>query len=176
MQELRRTFNRTSMDTLEGEMLLDVDAQDIWGYNNRPEAGVYSKLAAARPGMFGQITARAAQQVLRLSLVYAMLDRAHRIQRQHLEAALEVWRYCEESCRFLFGDLIGDPTADTILKELRARPFGMTRSEIGRDLFQRNKAANEIDRGLNVLLEASRVRFEMEETGGKREAQRWFAL
>ena len=175
LQELRRAFNRTNIDALDGEMTLDVDAQDIWGYNDRPEAGVYSKLAAARAGMFGQITARAAQQVLRLSLIYAKLDRAHRIQRQHLEAALEVWRYCEDSCRYLFGDLIGDPTADTILKELRACPLGMTRSEIGRDLFQRNKSASEIDRGLNVLREAGRVRFEMEDTGGKREAQRWFA-
>jgi len=72
-------------------------------------------LAAARPGMFGQVTARAAQQVLRLSLVYAKLDGARRIKRQHLEAGLEVWRYCEDSCRYIFGDLIGDSTAETLL-------------------------------------------------------------
>jgi len=176
LQGLRQAFNRINVDAMGGETEMELDAQEIWGYNERPEAGVYSKLAAARSGMFGQITARAAQQVLRLSLIYAKLDGARTIGRHHLEAALEVWRYCEDSCRYLFGDLIGDPTADTILKELRARPAGLTRSEIGRDLFQKNKSAAEIDRGLHVLQEAGRVRFQMEDTGGRRSAQRWFAV
>jgi hypothetical protein len=35
------------------------------------------------------------------------------------EAALTLWRYCDASARYIFGDLVGDPVADTILRALR---------------------------------------------------------
>jgi hypothetical protein len=174
LQELRRDFNRVNIDSLNGEVNLNGDAQDIWGHNNKPETGLYRRLAAPRPGMFGQVTARAAQQVLRLALIHARLDGVLTIGPSHLEAALEVWRYCEDSCRYLFGDLIGDPTADAILKALRSTPQeGLTRWEINK-LFAGNKPAAEIERALHLLAQTEKARFAMEDTGGKRPAQRWF--
>jgi hypothetical protein len=172
---VRRDFNRINTDALVGEVTLNRDAQDIWGYNHRPETGVYHKLAADRPGIFGHVTARAAPQVLRLSLVYALLDGVLEIRPEHLAAGLEVWRYCENSCRYLFGDLIGDPAADTIVKALRTRPQGLTRWEINQ-LFQGNKRAAEIDRALGLLAKLGRANFEKEDTGGKRPAERWFSV
>ena len=174
--DLRGQFNRINTTSLEGEARLSTEAQDVWGYNERPRLGVYSKLAERPPGVLGHVTARAPQQVLRLALIFALLDGVLEIRREHLEAALEVWRYCVDSCCHLFGDLIGDPTADTILKALRIRPAGVTRSEMNHGLFQRNKKADEIERALHLLLELRRARFETEDTGGKRLAQRWFAL
>jgi hypothetical protein len=174
-EPLRRDFNRINTDLLAGEVTLTGDAQDIWGYNHKPEIGVYRQLAADRPGIFGHVTARAAPQVLRLSLIYALLDGVREIRREHLEAGLEVWRYCEDSCRYLFGDLIGDPVADTILKVLRTRPQGLTRWEINQ-LFQGNKRAAEIDRALGVLGKLGRANFKKEDTGGKRPAERWFSV
>ncbi len=56
------------------------------------------------------------------------------------------------SARFIFGEALGDPTADTILANLRAHPEGMTRTEI-HGLFGRNRSAHEIDRGLSALVE-----------------------
>ena len=69
--------------------------------------------------MFGMATNRAEAQVVRLSVLYAALDRSPLIRAEHLLAALAVWRYCEQSARWAFGDATGDPTADTILSALR---------------------------------------------------------
>jgi hypothetical protein len=41
------------------------------------------------------MVARAPAQVLRLSMMYALLDMSTTIRKEHLEAALEIWRYCE---------------------------------------------------------------------------------
>jgi hypothetical protein len=46
-----------------------------------------------------------------------------------MQAALEVCRYCEDSCCFIFGDSLGDVTADTIRAALLRNPDGMTRTE-----------------------------------------------
>ena len=58
-------------------------------------------------------------ETLRLSVVYAMLDGSVVIERDHLEAALAVWRYCEASALFIFGDSLGDPVADRLLDAIR---------------------------------------------------------
>ncbi len=65
----------------------------------------------------------------------------------HLEAALAVWRYSLDSARWIFGDSLGDPTADEIWALAKDGPHGersdpsgssVTRSEV-RDLFSRKK-------------------------------------
>ena len=45
----------------------------------REWAQVYSALSAERPGLFGAVTARAEAQVVRLALIYALLDRSNQI-------------------------------------------------------------------------------------------------
>ena len=79
----------------------------------------YLVLSDERPGLLGAITARAEAQVLRLSLLYALLDRTPAIGLAHLKAGLAVWRYCDASAKLIFGDKIGDPIADTILPVLK---------------------------------------------------------
>ena len=48
-------------------------------------------------------------------MLYALLDGSAVIRLEHLQAALAIWRYCEESARLIFGDKLGDPDADVIL-------------------------------------------------------------
>ena len=110
----------------------------------------------------------------RLALVYAVLDCSPVVIRDHLEGALEVWRYCEESATWIFGDATGDATADEILRTLRCSPDGLTLTEVG-DLFARHKRAGEIERSLGVLLAANLARSEKHETAG-RPITRWYAL
>ncbi len=132
-------------------------------------------LTRERGGLYGSVCARAAAQVLRISLIYALLDGSDKIRREHLEAALEVWRYCEESASYIFGDATGDPTADAIMAALRgAGSAGMTRWELT-DFFKRNKSNSELSRGLLVLHKAGRARFEREKTSG-RPIERWWAI
>ena len=73
---------------------------------------------------------------MRLSLIYALLDLSERICLEHLEAALAVWRYSANSAVWVFGDSLGDPTADEIWSAARERPAGVTRTEVS-DLFSR---------------------------------------
>lgn len=154
----------------------DTEASDYWGRDGRPDDGAYFRLTRERHGLFGAATSRAAPQVLRLALIYAMLDRVREIRIEHLKAALEVWRYCEDSAKYIFGDSMGDPTADSILNGLRQQPAGLTRKEIS-DLFAGNVKTAEIQRALDVLNKAGLARFELEKRDGKgRNPERWLAV
>ncbi|MBK5198781.1 MAG: DUF3987 domain-containing protein [Methyloceanibacter sp.] len=53
-------------------------------------AEAYPELTEARPGMLGAVTARGSAQVLRIALVYAILDTKMTIEVEHIEAALAV--------------------------------------------------------------------------------------
>jgi hypothetical protein len=171
-RELQGCFNRVS-PIKPRRMVRDPEAADLWGRDSHPDLGVYAQLSRERYGLAGAATARAHAQVLRLSLLYAALDGAEEIRREHLDAALAVWDCCEASARYVFGDALGDPTADAIIKALRAAPQGLTRTDL-RDQFHRRKQEGEITRALFLLHQKGLARFERQETGG-RPVERWFA-
>ena len=133
----------------------------------------YSWLSRERKGLMGAILSRAEAQVTRLALTYAALDRAPSIGLEHLNAALALWKYSEDSAGWIFGNAIGDPTADTILLALRRTPGGMTRTDI-RDLFSRNLTQEKIELALRLLLTSGLVTRTKQETGG-RPTERWMA-
>jgi hypothetical protein len=134
---------------------------------------VYPYLSADRPGMLGAILGRAEAQVLRLSLIYALLDRSAYIDQAHMLAALACWDYAAASARFIFGDALGDPVADEILRVLRERPEGVTRTELMQH-FARNRSSEQIGRALAVLAKGHFASSTVERTGG-RPAERWSA-
>jgi hypothetical protein len=150
------------------EIRRDDDAREGW-------RRVYEALSEGKPGLLGSMIARAEAQVVRLSMLFALLDCSKVVRRQHLLAGLAAWDYCEESARYTFGDSLGDPTADTILSALRAAgTVGMTRTEI-RDYFGRNKGTAEIQRALAALASLGLARMEITSTKGRSE-ERWFAV
>ncbi|MGH2364008.1 MAG: hypothetical protein ACRDHX_05070, partial [Chloroflexota bacterium] len=59
---------------------------------------VYPRLSADAAGLYGAVTARAEAHVLRLSLLYALLDCASAVDGSHLEAALSLWAYECSGC------------------------------------------------------------------------------
>jgi hypothetical protein len=67
-------------------------------------------------------------------------------------AASALWDYCFQSARFMFGDALGDPVADTILSALRNSVDGLDRTAIS-SLFERHRTSGEIARALTVLQE-----------------------
>ena len=143
-----------------GQMSRDDETRELWRH-------VYEhELSIDRYGLAGVACSRAEAHTLRLSILYALLDRSETVNRVHLEAALAVWRYCERSAQLVFGDRLGDPIADTIDDALQDADDGLTRNEI-RDLFSRNRTAAEIENALAVLLELGRVEVAQEETGGR---------
>lgn len=148
------------------EMRRDAETRGMWHE-------VYPQLSGTRPGLFGALTARAEAHVLRLSCIFALLDRSTEIRRPHLEAALAVWKYCEDSAAYIFGDAGANPVADRIFKALRESPSGLTRDDI-RGVFGGHRRSEEISTALHLLEEAGNAHCEKEETGG-RFAERWFA-
>jgi hypothetical protein len=62
----------------------------------------YPVLSQGRPDVEGTATSCAEAQVLRLSAIYAALDRSACIEPAHLQAALAVWDYCQASAHFFF--------------------------------------------------------------------------
>ena len=121
-------------------------------------------LVTRESGLFGSVTARAEAQVLRLSVLYAVMDGSDAIKLSHLEAAVAVWEYAEASARYIFGDATGDPVADRILTALRNGE--MTRTAISY-LFQKNVPATRLQQALNLLLSAKLARFEIQVGNGK---------
>ncbi len=148
------------------QMKRDAMARDLWHAE-------YAKLSEGKPGLFGLVTSRAEAQVMRLACVYALLDCCPVVKLPHLEAALALWRYCEASCRWIFGDSLGDQTADTILRALRQSPTGLYRNDI-RELFDRRKGREEITRALQLLRRHNLAACEKVETKG-RPAELWTA-
>jgi hypothetical protein len=134
---------------------------------------VYGPLSEGRPGLLGAVVNRAEAQVLRLSVLYAVLDQSSEIKVEHLRAALAVWRYAEESARWIFGHSLGDPQADAILSAL-SQNGALSRNDIV-NLFGRHVNRAQIDRALATLLKTGRVRCELVKTNG-RPAEVWHAV
>jgi Protein of unknown function (DUF3987) len=124
----------------------------------------YYKLNEDVPGLIGYICARSDPQVLRLALIYALLDDSDGVIRlPHLKAALALWQYYEDSAHYIFGDKLGDPVADTILEAIR-KSCSLTRTQIN-DLFGRNKNADKIGTALGLLLKHGKVKSGTETSG-----------
>jgi 5S rRNA maturation endonuclease (ribonuclease M5) len=134
---------------------------------------VYPRLSEAQPGMSGAVIGRAEAQVMRLSAIYALLDQSHLIRPEHHEAAMALWRYCEQSTRWIFGTSTGNRNADKILAALRHAPDGMTKTEISVEIFNRHASSAEIDEALRLLYGLGMASYRSEATGGA-PVQRWF--
>jgi hypothetical protein len=163
---ISRLKNAVEFARSVSEMHRDPEARAMWH-------AVYPQLSGERRGLFGSLTSRAEAHVLRLSCIYALLDRSTEVKRRHLEAALAVWKYCEDSTRVIFGDTLGNHVADQIQKAIAKAPDGLTRNDL-RDLFGRHRSSEEIGVALMILRDHNLVECKKEDTGG-RPVERWFA-
>ena len=150
------------------QITMTKDARDAWEVT-------YTDLSADRPGLLGAITARAEAQVIRLALLYALIDRKCEIEVDHLRAALALWEYAEASAVRIFGNALGDPVADEIYRSLKqAGDNGMSRTAI-RDLFGRHQSAGRISVALALLVKNGRAKCRTTATNG-RPVETWFAV
>jgi Ca2+-binding EF-hand superfamily protein len=169
-RELGRLQDRIS-DAIDfakqkGQMNFSIEASRLW-------ASSYERLETSRFGFLAKITQRASPYVLRFSLIFALLDKSPLIEKAHLEAALSVWQYSEDSARYIFGERLDNQTAERILTALKEnQEKGLTRTEI-RDLFDRHISNEKLNAALSLLLENGLAEPKKEETKG-RAKEIWF--
>lgn len=142
------------------------DAREIWPSH-------YTRLREGHPGLWGDVTARAEAHVVRLALIYALLDCSDTIGAEHLRAALAVWEYSDQSARWCYGRSVGDPLADELWQAISRRPGGMTRTDI-RDHFSRNKRRHDIDNALTRLFQAEMVECRRDASTNSPTVETWF--
>lgn len=149
---------------------LTEEAWELWDV-------IYTALSQEQAGLLGAITARAEPLLLRLAMLYALMDSATEIDVAHLMAGCAVWEYCQRSAAWLFGAQLGDPDGDLLLSHLRQQPEGITRTEI-HGLFGRNRSATQVSRALTSLEEKNLARRVEEVPDGDRRlrTERWFAV
>jgi hypothetical protein len=148
-----------------GIVTRDAEARELW-------ASVYPELSEGKPGLLGAVTSRAEAQVLRLSLIYALLDKSRVVRVPHLKAALAAWDYCFASAKYIFGQRLGDRLADELLSLLRSSPDGMSRTQISNHLG-RHQTADRIGAALESLRRNGSVHSTTTSTGG-RPMETWF--
>ena len=137
------------------------DAADrLWEY-------LYAEMAEDDPGgLAGALIARAEAHVLRLSLVYALADRASRVDVEHLDAAWAMWRYCRDSAAYIFGDTLGDDVADRLLAAVRATTDGLDRTAQSA-VFGRNVPGERLEHARRLLAACGLCQERTVDTGGR---------
>jgi hypothetical protein len=156
---------------LVNELRAAVEAARMIGCLQRnPEASaiwhaMYALISRERDGLVGALLGRAEAQTLRISVLYAVLDQSPIITPAHLNAALAVWNYCEDSVLYLFGVRLGHPLADTILDRLR-ETGRLTRTEI-RALVGGHKTAAQIEEALGMLARSGLAKQGRRQTDGR---------
>jgi len=129
-----------------GELKRTAEAETQW-------KSVYDSLKASKPGSYGKAVERGRAIVVRLSLIFALLDGSSTITTAHLSAALAVWRYCDDSARIIFADDATMKLETKIIQVVRNRP-GIHRSEL-RKIFPHDRKTTAV---FNSSLESLALR------------------
>ena len=168
--ELRAIANRVRQAAVYAKKLTENNmsrlefskaAQAAW------ESVYYELEAEKQASLIDAITQRLSPYARRLSIIYALLDMSSTVELEHLQAALAVIEYCEQSARYIFSELSGDAVADKIFQALAASESGLTRTEIYSDILQRHIKKERIDIALASLAAKGLIYSEKLETDGR---------
>jgi Bifunctional DNA primase/polymerase, N-terminal len=141
----------------------DASARELW-------CNEYPRLTSGYDGLRGALCGRAEAHVLRLSLLYALLDSSGLIRSEHLEAALAFWDYCARSVDTIFGVSSGDPEENKILAALKDGP--MTMSDLHR-VFGNNRDPDWIRGKISKLVRSGRLVQTMKDGNAKKAIPAW---
>lgn len=100
--------------------------------------------------------------MLRLAMLYALVDGDTTISTAHLHAGLALWDYAARSVAWATRSATADPVAE----QIHAAADGLTRTEV-RDLFARNLPWARIDAALASLGRTGRAKRRRLMTAGR---------
>jgi hypothetical protein len=158
---VERLQDAVAKSTRRGRIQRDAEAKAVWKEH-------YKILTRERSGLVGALESRAETHVLRLSLIYALLDGADAIRVEHLKAALAFWEYVERSIEYVFQGASGDSEGDKIIAAMAQGP--LTKKEISR-VFGDHRTAEWIEIKIESLVARGSIVKTTKQTGnGVREA------
>jgi hypothetical protein len=171
LEKKLKEIHKLSSEKKSVTVAFDEAAQTLW------EESLYEQLRGDVEGLgvAGPMIARRSSMVLRIALIYAILDspRDPVIKVVHLEAAMAVWGYCEASAMELFDSTPTDSLCDKVLDLLENKP--MTVTDFNKHLSIKQKG--QIGRVLAKLENANLVRkSKVKHTGAGRPATLWEKL
>ncbi|MGF1633502.1 MAG: hypothetical protein ACFCVE_06590 [Phycisphaerae bacterium] len=130
-----------------GRMSFDRDAATTW-------QRAYLKLTDDEADDVAGLTSRAAPNVLRLSMIYALAEGSDRIRRPHVDAGLALWAYAEASCRWAFHGTT-DPGPAALRAWIEGRGGAATAAELARSGPRRYRGKpDDAEAALRELAEA----------------------
>jgi hypothetical protein len=151
--------------TLQG---IKAFAQGVGAIRRSPEANelwcsFYEELKGNIPsGLWGKAVTRGCAQVVRLSMIYALMDLSETVQAVHLRAAKAVWEYCNASARWALEENRLSPDALKLHTALCAG--AKNRTHIVTNVFNGKRNKSQIDAALKEL--AEEIEIVSQPTGG----------
>jgi hypothetical protein len=135
------------------------DGREIWGE-------FYPELSESKGGFIGAVLERAPALVLRLAMLFCLVDRTNRITEAQLKTAIMLWRYCEQSAKYIFGDkVVRNPLSKKIFGLLeQCEQLSLT--EISNKL-DRNFDAAAIQTAVKELIERNKITSEIVKRAGR---------
>lgn len=153
----RELWRLVGLAQQRGTMTMTSSAEALW-------ESLYTDLSQEHSGLAGSIINRAEAQTLRLALIYALFDGQGQIEEAHLQAALALWRYAQESAMYIFGDRLADPLEEKVLEALKAGP--LTATELSAAL-NRHVPRERLQPILQQLEGQQRIRIKKQKNGGR---------
>lgn len=115
---------------------------------------------------YDNLIARATAHLLRLSLLYALLDQSAVLRLSHLRSATAFWDYCDATVAHIWGTTLGKPDLDKLFTTVAAAgPVGLSRTDIS-SLFSHNRTKADIDALINQLVAMGLARAESRSSTG----------
>ena len=143
-----------------GQVGLTPEAVEWWDKN-------YPSITKDVPGRLGAVTSRGEVMILRLALIYALLDQAKAVNVAHLDAAHAVWRYSFASARYIFGDSSENPLTNKLLDAIKkAGNAGLSKTEL-HAATGNNAKKGQIDKAVKELLVSGVVKIKKTQDEGR---------
>lgn len=160
-------FARDDEHWADTPMYRNAQAEELWREASKA-------LKQPRPGLLGDMLARARAQVMRMAAIYAVADRSRWIDVRHLEAALELWDYSVRSVDFIFGDRLADKDGEKLLAAIKAAgDAGLTQYDVRRRVFSGHIPGPKLLDLLTRLSQAGLIHKSVDATKGRTPVTTW---
>jgi hypothetical protein len=159
-KEIRKLQKAVSKASSMGEVRIHRTIQANYCWEE-----LYRELNETPEGLYGDSICRGPAQVMRLALLYCILDGQKAIEVYHLLAAKAFWDYCRDSAHWVFDDYTISEKAVKVLKTLEER-----KHLTGTDLFRMFNNKLSAEGKLTILHEIKdEIDIEVQKSGGRNE-------